>query len=132
MSDLDTLRREAQNVAKARPSSQLNPSRTNNQYVNFDFPQYEYFEYPKAVKVPLPTVKDPKTGVILPDEDELPVSLQRKIREWEDDHGQIHTSYEADKAWLRRCEKFWPLFYPRANNKAEEEAILKSHSNVKA
>lgn len=121
-----------------RTSAKLNPVHKQNRFTDMDFPDYEYEPYPKMIPVPMPTVQelsgDGKTKITLPDEDELPVELRRKIREWEDDHGQIHQSREADKAWVRRCARLWPMHYPIADDAREEAQIKKDWglSNIEA
>ena len=105
--------------AGKRESARLNPVLTNNQYKDLDFPDYEFQSYPKMIPVPVPMAGE------LPDEDELPNELRRKVREREDENGQILVNTESDKNWLRRVNRLWCTFYHVAQNPAHEAEIRK-------
>lgn len=110
--------RAERSASGKRTSAKLNPVLTTNQYTNIDFPDYEFVEYPKVVVVPMPMDGE------LPDEEEMPMELRRKVKEFEDTNGQLIQHIEPPKTWMRRCTRLWPLHYPIATN-AEEEAKIK-------
>src|SRR5580700_7292600 len=117
---------KAERTATKKTSAKLNPVLTKNRFLELEFPDPEFFEYPKMIAIPLPMTTETINGkkVELPDEEELPVVLRRKITEWEDEHGQLHQRTESDKAWLKRVKREWPMNYPIAGNPEEERWIL--------
>lgn len=115
-----------QGVRHVGPESyRKNRVHLNNRFTYMDFEPYEYQEFPKSIAIPLPLLSDGKL-----DEDELPVELRRKTREWEDDTGQTHHWQENDKNWRKRVERAWPNFFPQAADAKEEAQIKKDFGPV--